>query len=86
MPVALINHRPKRFRTLFTSVVLVLSIACSDGGGEVGDASSGGGSVEGPMATARFAHATILLPNGKVLAAGGVGSTYFSSAELYIIY
>ena len=37
-----------------------------------------------PMGTARHAHTATLLPNGKVLVAGGQGSSGFvSSAELY---
>jgi hypothetical protein len=37
-----------------------------------------------PLNTARYLHTATLLPNGKVLAAGGDGdSVYLSSAELY---
>src|SRR5207247_1423709 len=39
----------------------------------------------GSLHDARYSHTATLLPNGKVLVAGGVGSTsgYLASAELY---
>ena len=45
---------------------------------------SGTWSITGSMATARFAHSAILLPNGKVLVVGGtINGVYLSSAEIY---
>jgi hypothetical protein len=40
--------------------------------------------ITGSLATARLEHTATLLPNGKVLVAGGyTGTTYLASAELY---
>ena len=47
------------------------------------DSSTGLWSGTGAMATARYVHTATLLPNGKLLVAGGYGATYLSSAELY---
>ena len=35
------------------------------------------------LSTARIYHTATVLPNGKVLVAGGLGSDYLSSAEVY---
>ena len=53
---------------------------------ELYDSASGAWAAAGTMATARYAHTTTLLPDGRVLVAGGYGtnSPYnLASAELY---
>lgn len=44
---------------------------------------SGSWITSGSLLTARYAHTATLLPDGKVLAAGGFKHYYLSSAELY---
>jgi Galactose oxidase, central domain/Kelch motif len=69
--------------------VLVVGGYGSPRGGELAsaelyDPASGAWSATGSLATARFAYTATLLPNGKVLVAGGSGSTsVLASAELY---
>src|SRR5207249_2489583 len=51
---------------------------------ELYDEATGTWTTTGPLNTQRAHHAGILLPNGKVLVAGGSGTTnVISSAELY---
>jgi hypothetical protein len=55
------------------------------GGSEVYDPVTGGWTLTAVMLTAREYHTTSLLPNGKILAAGGEDSSFgpITSAELY---
>ena len=39
--------------------------------------------ITGSLAMARFEHTETLVPNGKVLVAGGFGTSFLASAELY---
>ena len=50
---------------------------------ELYDPANGTWSATGSLATARYHHTATLLPNGKVLVAGGYENTFLSSAELY---
>ena len=50
---------------------------------ELYDPATGTWSKTGSMATPRYGHTATLLPNGKVLVAGGKRDTYMASAELY---
>jgi hypothetical protein len=54
---------------------------------ELYDPNAGTFTTTGSMATARYVHTATLLPSGKVLIAGGFGSSgflaYLASAELY---
>jgi hypothetical protein len=50
---------------------------------ELYDPATGTWMHSGSLATGRLRHTATLLPNGKVLAAGGLNLTYLSSAELY---
>ena len=51
---------------------------------ELYDPASGTWTATGSLATARFVHTATLLPNGKVLVAGGLGASgILASAELY---
>ena len=52
---------------------------------ELYDPATGTWTTTGALSTARYDHTATLLPNGKVLVAGGysISSDYLSSAELY---
>ena len=69
------------------SAVLLLNgkvlVAGADHSVELYDSATGTWSVTGSMNSARGYFPTVLLPNGKVLAAGGYGSGVLASAELY---
>jgi phage baseplate assembly protein gpV len=79
---------PTRALTRALALALTLALAgCGGGGGEgAADGSSGGSFVSvAAMRTARFHAASALLPNGKVLVAGGFlsSTTSLASVELY---
>jgi hypothetical protein len=75
--------------TLSLAVTLPLTLtlaACGGGGGDTSDGASSGSFVSvAAMRTPRFYPASALLPNGKVLVAGGAASSTasLSNAELY---
>jgi hypothetical protein len=71
-------------RNLVPAVILVLGLTLLSTGIAFA-AGPGTWSPTGSMATARIAHTATLLPNGKVLAAGGMGEDQvnLSTAELY---
>ena len=51
---------------------------------ELYDPATGLWTATGSLSTARYSHTATLLPNGKVLVAGGIDGIYvLSSAELY---
>ncbi len=78
-----------KFRPSFTLILLASLLAALLGllvPVEVAHASGGSWSATSPLSTARAFPAATLLPNGKVLVAGGENSssgTAFASAELY---
>jgi WD40 repeat protein len=55
-------------------------------GAELYDPATGTWATTGPMANARYGHTATLLPNGKVLVAGGINAwpaSYTATAEIY---
>jgi len=78
-----------RQRHSFTVILLVVALLC---GGALSlaapkpAAAAGPWTATGSMAQARYRHTATLLPNGKVLVAGGQGggsTPFLASAELY---
>jgi hypothetical protein len=64
------------FPVLFLGTAVVLVPPCAGGSGVFYNT--------GSLATARYSHTATLLPNGKVLVAGGAGASgTLASAELY---
>jgi len=50
---------------------------------ELYDPATGTWSSTGSLNVGRTQHTASMLQNGKILAVGGIGSTYVASAELY---
>ena len=90
------GHRQPRHRTLFltrrrccpTARCSSQAVTTADAlaSAELYDPASGTWTATGSLATARYRHTATLLPNGKVLVAGGYDDTsgFLASAELYI--
>ena len=69
---------------LFLVAVLLAGLAFSTAPPPGALAAPGTWTATGSLNTARVAHTATLLPNGKVLVAGGYnGSSYLTSAEVY---
>ena len=76
------QRSPKFFYLILTLMIVVTSAFIAAVPAQA--AGIGTWSSTGSMATARQYHSATLLPGGKVLVAGGYGSSgYLSSAELY---
>jgi Galactose oxidase, central domain len=74
-PASLILARRIAFLLLFLGAEVVLVQPCAAAPFEFEET--------GSLATARAYHTATLLPNGKVLVAGGYNNDYLASAELY---
>jgi hypothetical protein len=64
-------------------MVLVAGGCCASASAELYDPASGTWTATGSLKPARYNHTATLLPNGKVLAAGGYNNGSIASAELY---
>jgi hypothetical protein len=71
------NHHNRPLALVLAALALSLSA--------IQQAQGAAWTTNSPMITARYGHTVTLLPNGKLLAAGGLGDglNYLSTAELY---
>ncbi|MGH9937024.1 MAG: Kelch repeat-containing protein, partial [Blastocatellia bacterium] len=86
-----LNDRGAHTATVMANARVLIVGGAADGGGasplpsvEIHDPAGGKWSVEKPLSRARVDHTATLLPNGKVLVAGGIDKNgSMKSAELY---